>query len=416
MNRPFVLAAVAMTLYFFPPPSARAALEIAVNNKEPFVSLPLDKQTWLTEQDNARFTKGKDGIVWISDIEHVIDEKTGDIYLADGKTRLYMYGDTVPAGKSFELFPYHYYDKEEEQKLGKRINYSLILKNISGAEATVKIEGMGTTRDWDHYKTWEGAFRGDNKKTITLKPNEVYTLWNAKGLEGGLPWSAIVFGKSTGDLWVCDYAYLGDKDPGVEGAYPQPDLAWPPYLLASFTRGTAPWNTASIDLFPKQRDGKDRIPLKSIGDGVYSFAFAYSPGGPITNLCEYKAVQPTFLEDRLVVKDPATGYSHVFFGGNYPIMYKFRIPVVNDTAEVKSVSFYLCSNDTLKVDTIAGVWIGRKMLWRRVPMVGKNEHWRIASATVKPGGSEVMEFTVVPLGSRWGGMIGSLDVGPTAKK
>jgi hypothetical protein len=123
-------------------------------------------------------------------------------------------------------------------------------------------------------------------------------------------------------------------------------------------------------------------------------------------------VQPTFVLDELVVKDPLSGYSHKFFGGNYPILYKFRLPMKNDTKAAKAVRFYLASNDKFKVDTIAGAWVGGKMLWRRVPMIGNNEHWRILSATIPPGQDETLDFIVVPLGSRWGGLVGSLEIAP----
>lgn len=359
----------------------------------------------------ARFTREPNTWSWISDIEHALEETTGEPFIADVPRPYYWCGDRIPGGRNFELFPYHYYDKVEEDILARRINYTLRVKNIVERDVTVEIFGMGTTRDWDHYKTWEGALRGDGKQTFTLKPGEERVLWEEKQLVGDLPWSGIILGKADGDLWVCDYIYLGDTDPGYVHAEPQPDLAWPPYLLASYTRGGVDWNAARIDLFPERRDPGGRLPLAAIGNGAWNMAFGYSPGGPITNLCEYKAMEPTFPEDVLSVLDPVSGKEHLFFGGNYPIMYKFRLPVVNDSTERKSIRFYLCSNDKFNVDTIAGVWIQERMLACRVPMVSKNKQWRIFTLTLDPGEeSEAVDFIVVPLGSRWGGMIGTVEI------
>ncbi len=365
---------------------------------------------FLSEPDEARFTRVPESFVWISDIEHVIEEHSGEIYLADATKPYYLAGDRIPGGKTFELFPYHYYDKEEEEALGGRINYRLAVKNISESPVRVEIHGMGTVTDWDHHKTWEGAFRGDGKQSFELQPEETRTLWKAERLEGGLPWSGIVLGKASGDIWVVDYAYLSESDPGLSQAGPQPDLAWPPYLLASFTRGTADWNAAGIDLYPALRDGQGSIALSKLEDGARSMAIGYSPGGPITNLCEYRAVEPTFAADVLSVRDPLSGKSHVFFGGNYPIMYHVNLPLVNDSDRERTVNFYLCSNDVYSVDTLAGVWIGGKMLHRRVTLMAYYENWKVVSVTLKPGERDLVETIIVPLGSRWGGMIATVEV------
>lgn len=385
--------------------------ELSIDPQKDFIEFPEDLQpVFLSEPNQARFSRVRNGWTWISDIEHVIEEHTHEIFLADATKPYYLAGDRIPAGKFFELFPYHYYDKEEEQRLGGRIKYKLIVKNVSSEAVTVDLTGIGTTTDWNHFQTWQGALRGDGAKSFSLAPGEIRTLWEEKALEGGLPWSGIVLGKASGDIWVCDYAYLGDQDPGIEDAQPMPDLAWPPYLLASFTRGSCDWNTARVDLFPEQRDAEGSIPLSLLKEPLYSVAIAYSPGGPITNLCKYKAVEPTFAEDRLEAKDPLSGKSHVFFGGNYPIMYKMAVPIVNDTTSAKTFNVSLCSNDVYNVDTIAGVWIGGQMLHRRVPVLGKDQQWKVAALTLEPGRRDTVEMILIPLGSRWGGMIASIGV------
>lgn len=368
------------------------------------------KHIFLSEPEQVKFAKMENGYVWISDIEHVIEKNTGEIFLADGEKPFYMAGDIIPKDKLFELFPYHFYYKNEEDKLGKKINYKLIIKNINSEEISVDITGIGTTRDWDHYKTWEGALRGDGKKTITLKPNEIYTLWDAKKLDGDLPWSGIVLGKTSGDIWVCDYCYLGEKEPDISKAEQMPDLTYEPYLLASFTRGTADWNSANIEYFPKLRDNDNYIKLSNLKDEIFSLAIAFSPGGPYNNLCHYNTVEPSFKEDKLSVIDPVSKKEHLFFGGNYPIMYNFSIPLINDSETSRSISFYLSSNDKFGVDTIAGVWIQNKMISCRVPMISKNSHWKIFSATLKPKEKTKIDFIVIPLGSRWGGMIASMEI------
>lgn len=390
---------------------------LIIDPNEGFVEFPqFTEFSFLKEVEEAVFTRREGGYTWCSDIEHVLEENTGEPYLADARKPFYFCGDKIPGGRYFELFPYHYYDREEEEILGGPIRYKLILKNISEKKITVYIDGQGYVTDWNHYKTWEGALRGDNKMTFDLEPGEVRTLWEEPALKGGLPWSGIALGRATGDIWVCDYAYSGEEDPGLDGVQPQPDLTWPPYLLASFTRGTADWNAADIELFPKARDEQDNIQLSALKEKAYSIAIAYSPGGPITNLCEYKMFEPTFKDDVFSATDPLTEKSHIFFGGNYPVMYHFSLPMVNDTDEKKEVNFYLCSNDFYNVDTIAGIWINGRMLHRRVPVIGKDSHWRVFSMFLEPGTSEVAEFIVIPLGSCWGGMIATLEITSPEKK
>jgi hypothetical protein len=374
------------------------------------VSIELSKQVYLSHSQ-AVFTKQADTWTWVSDVEHVIEEKEKkEIFLADADPAYYLGGDTIPSDKEFELFPYHYYDEWEVEQLGKEINYSLIAENRGKEYVNIDITGMGTTTDWEHAKAWEGALAGKNKRNITLKPGERVVLWNEKGLKGGLPWSGIILGKASGDLFVADYCYTSEEDPGIAKAEPMPDLAWPPYLLASYSRGSTDWNAATIDFFPKLRDENNRLPFSSFKDAVYSFSFAASPGGPITNLCQYQAVAPTFNEDYFLVKDPVSGYGHPFFGGNYPIMYQFLLPLVNDTQEAMAFRFYLASNDRFGVDTLAGVWIQNQLLNGRVSLIKKNAHWNVFTLTLKPGEVSDVPFTVIPLGSRWGGMIGSFQV------
>lgn len=381
--------------------------DVTIGKPDVFVKLP-DTIQFLAA-DTASFRRKPNGFVWISDIEHVMHEKTGEIFLADANPPYYLCGATIPAGRDFELFPYHYYDKEEEEKSGARINYRLTLENLESKPVRVKIDGMGTTTDWEHYKTWEQALRGEGRQVVDLAPGESQVLWEELRLEGGLPWSAIMLGSANGNIRVCDYAYLGEHDPGIESARQMPDLSQPDYLEPSFTRGTSDWNTAEIELFPALRDAHNALPVSKVADGIYAVAFAYSPGGPLSDLCRYKAVDNTFSEDVLDVKDPVSGMSHPFFGGNYPVMYRFSLPLNNDTETTRSINMYLCSNDTLNVDTIAGVWIQERMLHCRVPMYPRGEYWRVFSVAMKPRSREVVEFVVIPLGSRWGGMIACFE-------
>lgn len=386
--------------------------EMTIQTDQDFYSFPEDQEiVYLEENTEVIFKRHENTYTWMSDVERVTWVDTEEVFLADSDPAYYLCGDVIPGGRHFELFPYHFYYQEEKDKLlGERINYSLILKNITDETVTIEIEGIGTTTDWEHYKAWEGAFHGEGQATIELQAGEIYTLWNEKRLTPGYPWSAIVLGKTSGDIWVADYAYLGEEDPGIEHAEQMPDIAWPPYLLASFTRGTVDWNAADIIYFPDLRDSKQRIPFSRLEDKIYSIAIAYSPGGPVDDLCKYKVIEPTFEEDILMVEDPLSGKSHLFFGGNYPIMYHFSIPLVNDTEDKKVARFYLCSNDVFNVDTIAGVWIEGEMHHKRVPAIGRNKHWPVFKVLLEPGQTKNPDFIVVPLGSRWGGMIASLEI------
>jgi hypothetical protein len=372
--------------------------------------LDLERQEFLSPSQ-AHFRRVPNTWTWTSDVEHVI-EKTEKklIVLADGDPAYYMCGDTVPADREFELFPYHYYDEWEVEQLGGQINYKMIAQNRTNEYLTIEITGAGTVTNWDNQITWRDALAGKGKRTITLKPGESVTLWEEKQLKGGLPWSGIFLGSASGDLFVADYCYLGEEDPGIDNAEPMPDLSWPPYLLASFSRGGTDWNAAEIDLFPRRRNHNGRIKMSECDDRISSFAFAYSPGGPITDLCRYNAVAPTWVDDYFSVKDPLSKWSHPFFGGNYPVMYRFRLPLINDTDRYQTLNFYLASNDRFGVDTLAGVWIDGQMLNDRVALWKKNEHWRIFSVTLAPGEEYEQAFVVVPLGSRWGGMIGSVEI------
>ena len=384
--------------------------EITLDTTGKFEPLPKElKQVWLTERD-ARFTRQTNTFSWISDIEHVTFPRTNVVYLADAEPAYYFCGAVVPGGTFFELFPYHWYVKKEEAQLGGRISYRLVAKNINSREVTLEMEGAGTTRDWDHERAWAAALRGDGRRIIRLKAGEIITLWEEREIVGDFPWSGIFLGRASGDLWVCDYAWLGKKDPGIEKARPMPDLSQPPVAWPSFTRGTAGWNAATIEVFPLSRTPSGRIALAQVESASYSFAIADSPGGPTGKLCNYAAVPKTFQADEMPVLDPVSQTSHLFFGGNYPVMYKLPLPLTNDTQSTKTVTLYISSNDKLKVDTLAGVWVQGKMLMRRVPMVGKNEHWKAVEITLAPGRMEDYEATLLPIGSRWGGMVVTLAI------
>lgn len=387
-----------------------ARAELTLGKAGEHFPFDLEKHVFLS-QTQADFEKESETWSWISDVEHVIEkEEKKLVFLADGDPAYFMCGDTIPANKKFELFPYHYYSQWEVDQLGTKINYKLIAQNRTNEYLNIDISGAGTVTNWDNWITWRDALAGKNKKNITLAPGETVTLWEEKQLEGDLPWSGIFLGKASGDLYVADYCYTGETDPGIDKAEQMLDLSWPPYLLASFSRGSADWNAARIDMFPKQRDDNGRIELGQIENAPYSIAFAYSPGGPPTNYSFYKAVPNTFAEDYVRVNDPVSGWNHVFLGGNYPIMYRFRLPVINDTKKTKQVSFYLSSNDIFGVDTLAGVWIEGQLLHDRVRLWKANEHWKVFTITLKPGEAHDQQFTVVPLGSRWGGMIGSVEI------
>ncbi|MCC5878003.1 MAG: hypothetical protein JJU11_17430 [Candidatus Sumerlaeia bacterium] len=406
MNRraiPFVMTLAAMGA------ATMAHAEIKLGKAGDHVSFDMDRHTFLA-QTHVTFDKLPESWAWVSDVEHIIEpEMREHRFLADGEPAYIMGSGTIPAGKYFELFPYHYYDKWEVEMLGGKANYRLAAQNRTDEYLTIELDGMGTTRDWEHWRTWHGALSGNGKKTITLAPGEVVTLWEEKQLEGGLPWSGIFLGKASGDLYVVDYCYIGDEDPGFAEAEPMPNIAWPPYLLASFSRGSVDWNAADLELFPAVRNEDNRLPLSKVDEMAYSIAFAYSPGGPITNLCLYKEVSPTFARDTVIVNDPVDGRNHPFFGGNYPIMYRFTLNLHNDTEETREVSFHLASNDIFGVDSLCGVWIEGEFLHDRARLWKANTQWRVFTITLKPGESHDQEFTVVPLGSRWGGLIGSFQ-------
>ncbi|HPB30255.1 MAG TPA: hypothetical protein PLB62_02260 [Candidatus Sumerlaeota bacterium] len=398
-------------------PALAAGANFQLGEKDVFSHIPDNVVLW-TEKD-VSFSREPNTFCWVSDIEHVIFEKEDGqlIVLADAPDPLYMTGERIPANTNFELFLYHHYGKKEAEQLGAKINYRLFMKNMTDREITVSIGGVGTVTNWDHYKTWEAALSGDGKDTFSLAPYEERTLWQERRLEPDLPWSGIILGKAAGDVWVCNYAYIGEQDPGVGRARPMPDGALAPYYWPSFTRGTADWNAAWIKPFVNARDESGDILLSKVDDGLYSFNFAYSPGGPLTKPCEYKVQEPTFEADQLHVLDGVSRYSHRFFGGNYPIMYHFRLPFFNDVmpGRTKEINFYLGSNDKYKVDSIAGVWINGQMMHCRVPAIVRGEHWRVWSATLTTKIPRSIEFTVVPLGSRWGSLIGTIEV-KTVKK
>ena len=92
-------------------------------------------------------------------------------------------------------------------------------------------------------------------------------------------------------------------------------------------------------------------------------------------------------------------------------MYCYKLPLINNSSTSKKITLYLCSNDIFNVDTLAGVWLNNETLLHcRVPMFPKEKHWRVFSLILQPGEVSDIEFTIVPLGSRWGGMIASLAI------
>lgn len=394
--------------------SAHAAQELA--KAATFTSFPLaGKPERLLSETSARFTPGKNEWVWISDAEHMVWDESREQFLADSTRPMCLAKDRIPAGRKFELFPYHYFRRKDYTTLGNRLlNYRLVARNETSRTVTLAISGQGMTRDWDHYKAWAGALAGDNATTVTLAPGDTHVLWEAKGLQPDLPWSAIVFGSADGDLQVADYCYLREDAPPLQSLAQMPDLAWPPYLLASFTRGSADWNSARVEILPNTRTAQGDLPVSAVAGAAQSVALAYSPGGPITTLSEYKAVSPTFARDSLVVKDPVSSYTHHFFGGNYPIVYDASTAFVNDTTQTVQVRLWICSNDRFNVDSFVGVWFtgARRMAWARVPAMAKNNRWNPASVTIAPGQRETLAAVLVPLGSRWGGFVASWDVEP----
>jgi hypothetical protein len=385
------------------------AASLKLGKAQEFVALPENTGKTPPLLDVYQFKRVSGTCTWVSDIEHVVEKHTQEIFLADTTPAYVMARDTVPANQNFELFPYHYYGKDEVEKLGRQISYRLACRNLENTPVTLEVYGVGTTTEWDQGIAWELALRNNGKKTLTLQPGEEYTFWREDKTRGDYPWSGIIFGKASGKIEVCDYAWQGDKDPGWVNLPQMPDLALEPYHLASFSRGMCSWNAADMPVFPDLVREDKVIALSRVNPGCYSVAFAYSPGGPLNKLCEYKVVDNFSSQDEMQVLDPLSGKSHVFFGGNYPAIYRFNLPLKNDTKQKRTISFYLCSNDKYNVDTLAGVDIAGKFLKERVLSVNKNQHWRVFTLTLKPGESYNLNYQVVPLGSRWGGMIGSLE-------
>src|SRR5690606_6129525 len=121
---------------------------------EPF---DLERQAFLS-QTHASFEKQPDTWAWISDVEHVVEKEHRELlFLADGDPAYTMGAGVIPAGKYFELFPYHYYDEWEVEQLGGKVNYRLAAQNRTDTPITITIDGEGTTRDWDHGVAWEAA-------------------------------------------------------------------------------------------------------------------------------------------------------------------------------------------------------------------------------------------------------------------
>ncbi len=386
------------------------AASLKLGKAKEFLALPEGTGKNPPPPDAYQFQRVGGSCVWVSDIEHVFEKDTHEIFLADTTPAYVMARDTLPAGQDFELYPYHYYGKDEVAKLGRQISYKLACRNLEKTPVTLELYGVGTTTQWDQGIAWELALKGNGKKTLTLQPGEEYTFWQEKDLRGDFPWSGVILGKASGTLEVCDYAWQGDKDPGWIHLPQMPDLAWEPYYLASFSRGMCSWNAADITLFPDLIKEDKTLSLSRVNPGCYSIAFGYSPGGPINKLCDYKVVDNFSSQDDVQVLDPLSGKSHVFFGGNYPIQYRFSIPFHNDTKQKKTVSWYLCANDKYNVDTLAGVAIGKEFLKERVLSVNKNQHWKVFTLSLKPGEAYTLDFKVVPLGSRWGGMIGTFKI------
>jgi hypothetical protein len=384
------------------------------NAAREFTSFPLvGKAERLLSESDARFTRGTNECVWISDAEHMVWDETGEQFLADSTHPACLARDVIPRGRKFELFPYHYFRRKDYDTLGRKLlNYRLVARNETTRPVVLRVEGQGTTRDWDHYKAWEGALAHNGATTVTLAPGESHVFWEARGLQPELPWSAIVFGRADGDLVVSDFCYLQEDAPDAGRLGQMPDLAWPPYLLASFTRGLADWFTARVELLPDLRNARGELPVSAFGNGVCSVALGYSPGGPITKLSEYKHVAPTFARDSMMVRDPVTSYSHHFFGGNYPVVYDASTALVNDTSGTVTVRLWLCSNDRFNVDSFVGVWnaAAKRMLWSRVPSMPRNNRWNPVSMKLRAGERQVLEAVMVPLGSRWGGFVASWEI------
>ncbi len=366
------------------------------------------EERFLVEPREASMTRGENETVWVSDIEHLMWEATGERFLADDPTSpVVLARDTISAGNSFELFPYHYLGKDEATTLGAVPKYHLVASNETTQPLTVTISGMGKTNSWGHEHAWRPALVGEGATSFTLAAGDTRTLWHEKNLRAGYPWSAVVLGHTTGDLTVTDYCYLGDKDPGSDAPL-MPDMAWAPHILASFSRGLIDWFTADVAILPEARGEKGQLPLSAFAAGeATSLAFGYSPGGPINNLCDYRAVQPTFVNDVMRVLDPLSGWDHVFFGGNYPAIYRFELPLVNDSRATRTLSFHLASNDRFGVHSTAGVWVDGRFLRAVTPALKEESRWHVWSLTLAAGESRTVKMTIVPLGGLWGGFVGT---------
>lgn len=375
-------------------------VDVAFNDKDEVYVMP----------PHVSFRKGTGETVWISDIELLTmpnDKSKHLVANAPHKTILGV--GKIPAGNRFELFPYHYADEGYEKVLGGTISYRLLLKNETTGTVTVTLEGMGTALNWEHWRTWSGALGGQNSMVKELKPNEELTLWNPVKMKQGLPYSAVALGRvSGGDLSVYDYCYTGDKDPGMSGCRPLPDLTWPPYDHPSFIRGLASWFTGKIGYSALSRLEDGSIPVSDYLGKSHSVAFGFSAGGPITNLCDYKAVSPTFVDDVCLVSDPVSSASHIFFGGNYPMIYSLDLPLKNNTDKPVEIEFLLASNDKFGVHTYTGVSMAGKFLEKDAPTVVKGKRWKVWTLTLKPGERYDANMRIIPLGSRWGGLIASI--------
>lgn len=411
-------------------PGRAAAAHVRVVAEDRLTSAPrLDR---FISESEARFQVVPNRTTWVSDAEHVTWEATKEVFIANGTPPYLLAADTLPARRIFELFPYHYLSPKEVPLLGGRpLHYRLEFVNSGNTPIAIELFGIGTTRSWDHQEAWAGALAGSGARKVALPPGAVHTLWEARALEPGLPWSGIILGRADAPLLVREYVFTEEGPLNLESARVMPDLAWPPYLLASFTRGLANWNMARIS--PRSADSQTTTAtaLKlSAFTSAWSCAVGYSPGGPITNLCEYLAIAPTFARDTLLVKDSLSGYTHPFFGGSYPIRYEFTIPVENDTDATRSMTLAVRSNDRFRVDSLVGVSLAPapdvdnyafekhlrpdppplsdRFFNHRAPWLARGAAWRAVRWELPPHTTTPLRYTVVPLGSRWGGLIVSL--------
>jgi len=386
----------------------------STNYDDPLTSVPFnDASEVFLAPPMVTLTRGTSETVWISDIEEIafVDEnKNEQLLIANSPHKLLMGSGVIRAGNRFELFPYHYVEKDYVKKTKEMLNYHLIVRNEGDSTATLCLSGIGTVTGWAHWRPWDGALSGAKAAIVTLSPKQQYTVWSQKGLQDGLPYSGVMLGTvKGGDLHVYDYCYTGD-DPGIDGCQPVSDLTWAPKYDPAFIRGTAPWFTGMIKLFPQNRTQTGDIPVSAFGDKVNSVAFGYSPGGPITNLCLYNAVAPSFADDICMVLDPVSKKKHVFFGGNYPIVYSFDLPLFNDLDCPVEIEFLLSSNDVFGVNTYVGVWMNEKVVERDAPAIVKNNRLHVWKLKLAPNERYLANMRVVPLGSKWGGLVGSFRV------